>query len=214
MSVLEAKLVELTAQLQQRRESVPQWMTQQLEEQNRAALGTLMSSADAHRHDPTHPVHARRRSSSRYPVEVIRSDKRNKTVSARIVDGVIRVRIPAWMTAEDEARFVDDVVERIERERRSKVILAEGEYQAAAKLTEAAQVLAESPGAMQLRYLNSLQDIAGDGGPGTTPLPRMILEEQAIKDGPGSLFTKLSSVHELDEAQAKTYAAHAAGTRK
>ena len=78
-----------------------------------------MSSADAHRHDPTHPVHARRRSSSRYPVEVIRSDKRNKTVSARIVDGVIRVRIPAWMTAEDEARFVDDVVERIERERRS-----------------------------------------------------------------------------------------------
>ena len=47
----------------------------------------LMSSADAHRHDPTHPVHARRRSSSRYPVEVIRSDKRNKTVSARIVDG-------------------------------------------------------------------------------------------------------------------------------
>lgn len=47
MAVLEAKLVELTAQLQQRRESVPQWMTQQLEEQNRAALGTLMSSADA-----------------------------------------------------------------------------------------------------------------------------------------------------------------------
>ena len=72
-----------------------------------------MSSADAHRHDPTHPVHARRRSSSRYPVEVIRSDKRNKTVSARIVDGVIRVRIPAWMTAEDEARFVDDVVELV-----------------------------------------------------------------------------------------------------
>ena len=81
-----------------------------------------MSNADAHRHDPTHPVHARRRSSSRYPVEVIRSDKRNKTVSARIVDGVIRVRIPAWMTAEDEARFVDDVVERIERERRSNAI--------------------------------------------------------------------------------------------
>ena len=49
-----------------------------------------------------------------------------------------------------------------ERERRSKVILAEGEYQAAAKLSEAAQVLATSPGAMELRYLNSLQDIAGD----------------------------------------------------
>ncbi len=49
-----------------------------------------------------------------------------------------------------------------ERERRSKVILAEGEYQAAAKLSEAATVLATSPGAMELRYLNSLQDIAGD----------------------------------------------------
>ncbi|WP_425410547.1 SPFH domain-containing protein [Hyphococcus sp.] len=49
-----------------------------------------------------------------------------------------------------------------ERERRSKVILAEGEFQAAAKLSEAANVLATSPGAMELRYLNSLQDIAGD----------------------------------------------------
>ncbi|MEM9200398.1 MAG: M48 family metallopeptidase [Actinomycetota bacterium] len=73
-------------------------------------------------HDPSHPVHGARRMSSRYPVEVIRSDRRNKTVSARIVDGVIRVRIPAWMTPEDEAKFVDDVVNRIERERRSAAI--------------------------------------------------------------------------------------------
>ncbi|MEO1136632.1 MAG: slipin family protein [Pseudomonadota bacterium] len=49
-----------------------------------------------------------------------------------------------------------------ERERRSKVILAEGEFQAAAKLSEAANVLSTSPGAMELRYLNSLQEIAGD----------------------------------------------------
>ncbi|PQA88146.1 slipin family protein [Hyphococcus luteus] len=49
-----------------------------------------------------------------------------------------------------------------ERERRAKIILAEGEFQAAAKLSEAAEVLATSPGAMQLRYLNSLQEIAGD----------------------------------------------------
>lgn len=80
------------------------------------------ASAEATSHDPSHPVHHARRMSSRYPVEVIRSDRRNKTVSARIVDGVIRVRIPSWMTAEDEARFVDDVVERIERERRSSAI--------------------------------------------------------------------------------------------
>jgi len=49
-----------------------------------------------------------------------------------------------------------------ERERRSKIIIAEGEQQAAAKLAEAATILATSEGAMELRYLNSLQDIAGD----------------------------------------------------
>jgi len=81
----------------------------------------LPHSATPGKHDPSHPT-VSRRMSSRYPVEVIRSDRRNKTVSARIVDGVIRVRIPSWMTAEDEARFVDDVVERIERERRSAAI--------------------------------------------------------------------------------------------
>jgi regulator of protease activity HflC (stomatin/prohibitin superfamily) len=49
-----------------------------------------------------------------------------------------------------------------ERERRAKVILAEGEEQAASKLAEAAQILSSDPGAMQLRYLNSLQEIAND----------------------------------------------------
>lgn len=49
-----------------------------------------------------------------------------------------------------------------ERERRAKVILAEGEQQAAAKLAEAAQVLAAQEGSMQLRYLNTLQEIAND----------------------------------------------------
>ncbi len=73
-------------------------------------------------HDPSHPAVSARRMSTRYPVEVIRSDKRNKTVSARIVDGVIRVRIPAWMTTTDEEQFVNDVVERIERERQSSAI--------------------------------------------------------------------------------------------
>lgn len=57
-----------------------------------------------------------------YPVEVIRSSRRNKTVSARVVDGRIRVRIPAWMSAADEESFVADVVERIEQKRRSSAI--------------------------------------------------------------------------------------------
>ncbi|MBM3392115.1 MAG: slipin family protein [Betaproteobacteria bacterium] len=49
-----------------------------------------------------------------------------------------------------------------ERERRAKVIHAEGEQQASEKLLEAANVLARSPQAMQLRYLQTLTSIAGD----------------------------------------------------
>ncbi len=49
-----------------------------------------------------------------------------------------------------------------ERERRAKVISAEGEEQAAQKLVDAAEKMAREPGAMQLRYLSALQEIAGD----------------------------------------------------
>jgi regulator of protease activity HflC (stomatin/prohibitin superfamily) len=49
-----------------------------------------------------------------------------------------------------------------ERERRSKIILAEGELQASQKLLEAAQTLSAQPEAMQLRYLQTLNIIAGD----------------------------------------------------
>ncbi|MGB2943171.1 MAG: slipin family protein [Candidatus Macondimonas sp.] len=49
-----------------------------------------------------------------------------------------------------------------ERERRAKVIHAEGEMQASEKLLEAAKVLAQAPQAMQLRYLQTLVNIAGE----------------------------------------------------
>jgi regulator of protease activity HflC (stomatin/prohibitin superfamily) len=49
-----------------------------------------------------------------------------------------------------------------ERERRAKVIHAEGELQASQKLREAASVLAQQAGAMQLRYMQTLGAIAGD----------------------------------------------------
>jgi regulator of protease activity HflC (stomatin/prohibitin superfamily) len=49
-----------------------------------------------------------------------------------------------------------------ERSRRAKIINAEGEQQAAQKLLEAAQILAPVPQAMQLRYLATLFDIAGE----------------------------------------------------
>ncbi len=49
-----------------------------------------------------------------------------------------------------------------ERERRAKVIHAEGELQASEKLLAAAEILAARPQAMQLRYLQTLSNIAGD----------------------------------------------------
>lgn len=49
-----------------------------------------------------------------------------------------------------------------ERERRAKIIHAEGELQASEKLLQAAQKLSEQPEAMQLRYLQTLANLAGD----------------------------------------------------
>jgi len=47
-----------------------------------------------------------------------------------------------------------------ERERRSKVIHAEGEFQAADKLTQAADIISRNPQALQLRFLSTLAEIA------------------------------------------------------
>jgi regulator of protease activity HflC (stomatin/prohibitin superfamily) len=59
-----------------------------------------------------------------------------------------------------------------ERERRAKVINAEGEYQAAARLAEAAQVISREPAALQLRYLQTLAEIATENNSTTIfPVP-------------------------------------------
>ena len=49
-----------------------------------------------------------------------------------------------------------------ERNRRARIISAEGEHQAAERLAQAAAILAATPEAMQLRLLSTLQDIAGE----------------------------------------------------
>jgi regulator of protease activity HflC (stomatin/prohibitin superfamily) len=63
-----------------------------------------------------------------------------------------------------------------ERERRAKVINAEGEFQAAAKLGEAAEVLMRFPVAVQLRYLQTMREIASERNTTTFfPLPMDLL---------------------------------------
>ncbi|MES9991354.1 MAG: slipin family protein [Candidatus Thiodiazotropha sp.] len=64
-----------------------------------------------------------------------------------------------------------------ERARRAKVIHAEGEQQAAEKLVDAAKTLSEQPQAIQLRYLETLTEIAGDKSHTLVfPLPMDLLE--------------------------------------
>jgi regulator of protease activity HflC (stomatin/prohibitin superfamily) len=70
-----------------------------------------------------------------------------------------------------------------ERIRRAKIINAEGEQQASHKLVEAAEVLARAPGAMRLRYLSALQDIANTGtNTIVLPLPTDLLEALSLRD--------------------------------
>ena len=71
-----------------------------------------------------------------------------------------------------------------ERLRRAKIINAEGEQQAAQKLVEAATILAAAPGAMQLRYLGALHDIASDRtNTIVLPLPTDLLEALSARVG-------------------------------
>lgn len=95
-------------------------------------------------------------------------DKLNKDIQE-----ILDIQTDAWgiKVANVEIKHVDineSMVRAIarqaeaERERRAKVINAEGEQQAAQKLLEAAEILARQPEAMQLRYLGTLGVIAGE----------------------------------------------------
>jgi regulator of protease activity HflC (stomatin/prohibitin superfamily) len=74
-----------------------------------------------------------------------------------------------------------------ERERRAKIISADGEFQSSQKLHEAAQVLAQTPAAMQLRYLQTLVEIGVENSTTVVfPLPielmsafRTLMEKRA-----------------------------------
>ena len=73
-----------------------------------------------------------------------------------------------------------------ERERRAKVIHAEGELQASEKLLAAAEILAAKPQAMQLRYLQTLANIAGDRTNTIVfPIPGELLNLMARGTKPG-----------------------------
>ena len=79
-----------------------------------------------------------------------------------------------------------------ERERRAKVIHAEGEHQAATKLTEAATILAGEEQAIQLRYMQTLNQIAGENNSTIVfPFPvdflNQFFKEKAVRHMEGSV---------------------------
>ncbi|MBI5373513.1 MAG: slipin family protein [Sphingobacteriales bacterium] len=71
-----------------------------------------------------------------------------------------------------------------ERERRSKVIAAEGEFQASQRLADAAKILGEQPSALTLRYLQTLREIATENNSTTIfPVPIDLLKPFLEKGG-------------------------------
>src|SRR5215470_3762854 len=72
-----------------------------------------------------------------------------------------------------------------ERERRAKVINAEGEFQAAQRLAEASAIIARHPTALQLRFLQTLTEVASEHHSTTIfPLPIDLLRPFVAKDEP------------------------------
>lgn len=70
-----------------------------------------------------------------------------------------------------------------ERERRAKVIAAEGEYQSAQKLADAAEILATQPATLQLRYLQTLVEIAAENNSTTIfPIPMEFMKAFMVYD--------------------------------
>ncbi|MBP1149140.1 MULTISPECIES: slipin family protein [unclassified Methylocaldum] len=103
------------------------------------------------------------------------------------IQGVLDQQTDAWgiKVSNVEIKHVDldeSMVRAIarqaeaERERRAKVIHAEGEFQASQRLVEAARTLAQAPRAIELRYLQTLTEVAGDRSSTIVfPLPMEII---------------------------------------
>jgi regulator of protease activity HflC (stomatin/prohibitin superfamily) len=87
-----------------------------------------------------------------------------------------------------------------ERERRAKIINAEGEFQAAAKLADAADVIGRNPVTLQLRYLQTLREI-GVNQNSTVVFPMPIDLMKPMLEVLGSASASASANGSADEAQ-------------
>ncbi len=88
------------------------WSTDEWEDGAAGPRATLV--------EPTEPSQLGAPAVARMEVEVIRSAKRRKSVSARVVDGRIVVRMPQWMTKAQEAEYVESMVAKLARQHTAK----------------------------------------------------------------------------------------------
>lgn len=91
-----------------------------------------------------------------------------KVVSVEVRDVVLPENMKRAMARQAET----------ERDRRARVIIAEGEFQAAARLVEAAEMMKDSPIALQLRYLQTMAEVAEEQNASFAllPVPMELLE--------------------------------------
>jgi predicted metal-dependent hydrolase len=119
-------------------------------------------------------------------VEVVRSTKRRKTVSARMVaEGRLRVSIPSWMSKADEQRYVDDMVRRMERRAHAEHL----------DLVERSRVLARRYGLPEpdsIRWVDNQESRWGS----CTPVDRTIRLSSRLAEFP-SWVVDYVIVHEL-----------------
>jgi regulator of protease activity HflC (stomatin/prohibitin superfamily) len=126
-----------------------------------------------------------------------------KVTTVEIKDVEIPERMQHAMARQAEA----------ERERRAKIINAEGEFQASARLTDAADVISRNPVAIQLRYLQTLIEVSGNQSSTIVfPLPIDILQPLLTNDrAAGAGGAERPDSKRLEEALQAAQAALAAG---
>jgi regulator of protease activity HflC (stomatin/prohibitin superfamily) len=122
-----------------------------------------------------------------------------KVTTVEIKDVEIPERMQHAMARQAEA----------ERSRRAKIINAEGEFQAAARLAEAADVIRPNPVTIQLRYLQTLSEVSSNQGSTIVfPLPldmlRPLLESGDRPDGEADEAREKDDLHALAAGQVST----------
>ena len=129
---------------------------------------------------------------------------------------VERVEVKDVSLAESMKRSMSRQAEA-ERERRARIIAADGEYQAAKKLAQAGAIMAADPAALQLRLLQTFVEVAAEKNKTiVVPVPVEVLrflDRKAPRPGPGRPASGRNAGHARAAVRARSGAAQRQGSR-